>query len=94
MKKLKFILIVVLIGIGQAFKWVWKKIKGFVKWVLSKTTVDEKVVEVVEEVSDRVKVMKKEVKDVKKALGEAVDQSQDIVEAAKGKKRRGRPKKS
>ena len=87
MKKLKFILIVALIGIGQAFKWVWKKIKGFVKWEFSKTTVDE-------EVSDRVKVMKEEVKDVKKALGEAVDQSQDIVKAAKGKKRRGRPKKS
>ena len=43
MKKLKFILIVILINIGAAFKWVWKKIKGFVKWVFSKTTVDEKV---------------------------------------------------
>jgi cytoskeletal protein RodZ len=94
MKKLKFILIVILISIGAAFKWVWKKIKGFIKWVFSKTTVDEKVVEVVEEVSDRVKVVREEIKDVKKALGEAVDQSQDIAKAAKGKKRRGRPKKS
>jgi F0F1-type ATP synthase membrane subunit b/b' len=94
MKKLKFILIVILISVGEALKWVWRKIKGFIKWVFSKTTVDEKVVEVVEEVSDRVKAVKKEVKDVKKALGDAVDESQDIVEAAKGKKRRGRPKKS
>ena len=36
----------------------------------------------------------KELKDVKKALGNVVDQTKDVAGAVKGKKRRGRPKKS
>ena len=48
MKKLKLVLTAILTGIKNAFRWVWKKIKSFIKWVFSKTTIDEKVIEVAE----------------------------------------------
>ena len=54
------------------------------KWVWSKTTVDEKAIAAVEEVKSRAKNVAAEMSDV-------VEQSKDVIDAAKGKKRRGRP---
>ena len=70
-----------------------KYLKRFWNWLLGKTTIDEKIEEVVEEVLDRVEVIKEEVADVKKAAKEVASQAGDVIDAAKGKKRRGRPKK-
>jgi len=71
-----------------------EKIKQFWNWLLSKTTLDEKIKEVYKEVKDRAKEMAAELEDVKKATKNVVSQSKDIIGASKGKKRRGRPKKS
>jgi|TARA_B110000977_G_scaffold90045_1_gene119612 hypothetical protein len=54
------------------------------KWVWSKTTVDEKAIAVVKEVKSRAK-------NVATEMGDVVEQSKDVIDAAKGKKRRGRP---
>ena len=70
-----------------------KHLKRFWNWLLGKTTIDEKIEEVVEEVLDRVEVIKEEISDVKEAASRVIDQSKYIVNAAKGQKRRGRPKK-
>jgi predicted HAD superfamily Cof-like phosphohydrolase len=70
-----------------------KHLKRFWHWLLGKTTIDEKVEEVIEEVLDRVEVIKEEIADVKEAASEVINQAGDVVDAAKGKKRRGRPKK-
>tara|TARA_R110000751_G_scaffold110180_1_gene207705 strand:+ start:1004 stop:1219 length:216 start_codon:yes stop_codon:yes gene_type:complete len=69
------------------------KFKEFWNWLLGKTTLDEKFIEVIDEVKDRAKEMSSELKDVKKALKNVVAQSKDVIDASKGKKRRGRPKK-
>ena len=73
--------------------WNFSPKKGW-EWIWSKTTVDEKAAEIVDEVKERVAVVKEEIKDVKDAVKEVVDQAEDVVEAVKGKRRRGRPKKS
>jgi len=62
-------------------------------WIWSKTTVDEKAVEVVKETKRRAKRVKEELQDVKEEIKDVVEQSKDVVAAAKGTKRRGRPKK-
>jgi len=54
------------------------------KWVWSKTTVDEKAIAVVKEVKSRAK-------NVAAEMGDVVEQSKDVIDAAKGTKRRGRP---
>ena len=66
-------------------------------WLLGKTTVDEKVVEVVREAKKDIKVVKarakrvaEETKDVVSAAKEVVRQSKDVVDAARGGQRRGR----
>jgi hypothetical protein len=69
------------------------KFKEFWNWLLGKTTLDEKFIEVIDEVKDRAKEMSSELKDVKKALKNVAAQSKDVIDASKGKKRRGRPKK-
>ena len=69
------------------------KFKEFWNWLLGKTTLDEKFIEVIDEVKDRAKEMSSELKDVKKALKNVATQSKDVIDASKGKKRRGRPKK-
>jgi len=61
-------------------KRLWKKL-----W--SKTEVDDIVIE-------RAKRVKEELKDVGASLKEVGNQAGDVVEAAKGKKRRGRPRKN
>jgi len=93
MQSIKLILIIILVGIKEIFRWIWNKIKSFFKWIFSKTTIDEKVIEVAEEIADRAKVVNEEIKDVKEALKEVANQSKDVAKAAKGQKRRGRPKK-
>ena len=70
-----------------------KKIKQFWNWLLGKTTIDEKAIEVFKEAKSRAKEMSDEFQDVKKALKNVVAQSKDVIDASKGKKRRGRPKK-
>ena len=73
-------------------------------WLLGKTTVDEKVVEVVKEVKEDIKIIRErakrvaeEAKDVQAAVKEVVKQSKDVVDAARGGQRKGRksyPKKN
>ena len=70
-----------------------EKLTQFWNWILGKTTLDEKAVEFYDEAKDRAKEMAKEFKDVKKALKNVASQSKDVINASKGKKRRGRPKK-
>ena len=70
-----------------------EKLTQFWNWLLNKTTLDEKAVEVYDEVKDRAEEMADEFKDVKKALKNVAAQSKDVIDASKGKKRRGRPKK-
>ena len=72
--------------------WTFSLEKGW-NALLSKTTLDEEVKAVIDEAEDRYKAVIEEAKDVLKAVEEVADQAQDVVEAAKGKKRRGRPKK-
>ena len=59
-------------------------------WLLGKTTVDEKVVEVVEEVKADIKEVRaraakvvKEAKEVGEAVKKVVKESKDVVDAAK-----------
>ena len=68
-------------------------LKRFWNWLLSKTTVDEKIIKTVEETKERIGTIKEEIQDVKAAAKEVVKQSKDVVEAAKGQKRQGLPKK-
>jgi hypothetical protein len=70
-----------------------EKLTQFWNWILGKTTLDEKAVEIYDEVKDRAEEMAEEFKDVKKALKNVAVQSKDVISASKGKKRRGRPKK-
>ena len=77
--------------IGKAI-WTFSLEKGW-NWVWAHTTIDEKAAEVVDEAGRRIKNIKQEAKDVVKAVKEVGNQVEDVVEAAAGKKRRGRPKK-
>ena len=72
-------------------------LKRFWSWLLGKTTIDEQIVDAYEDAKDkaediadkveeRVKAIQEELKDVKEAMGKVVDQVEDVVEAAKGKK--------
>ncbi len=72
--------------------WNFSLKKGW-DWIWSKTTVDEKAIEVVKETKRRAKRVKEEFQDVKAEVKDVVKQSKDVVDAAKGKTRRGRPKK-
>ena len=54
------------------------------------TDVDEKAEAALIEVKARIAEMKKEIADVQEAAKSTVAQSKDVVDAAKGKKRRGR----
>jgi|TARA_R110000744_G_scaffold7809_1_gene26783 hypothetical protein len=47
----------------------------------------------VNEIKSRITKILFELKDVKKALKNVISQSKDVIDASKGKKRRGRPKK-
>ncbi len=71
-----------------------KKIKSYFKRLWSalwaSTDLDERAAEAIQEAKQRVKVMKSELVDVKNALKNAANQTKDVFDAAKGKKRRGR----
>tara|TARA_R110000824_G_scaffold241912_1_gene430684 strand:- start:190 stop:447 length:258 start_codon:yes stop_codon:yes gene_type:complete len=70
-------------------------LKKGVDFLLNKTTVDEKIVEIAKETGRRLDNMKEEIKDVGKAAKETINQLDDIVDAAKGEERKGRkPKKN
>ena len=56
----------------------------------AKTDLDEKAEAALKEAKARIALMKKELVDVKNAAKNVVAQSKDVVDAAKGKKRRGR----
>ena len=56
----------------------------------AKTTIDEKAEAALKETKTRLKAMKRELVDVKKAFKNVANQSKDVFDAAKGKKRRGR----
>jgi hypothetical protein len=60
----------------------------------SKTEVDDKIIAAAKEGKARVKRMGEELSDVGDSLKEVVNQAGDVVDAAKGKKRRGRPRKN
>jgi hypothetical protein len=72
--------------------WNFSLKKGW-DWVWSKTEIDEKAIEVVEETKRRAKRVKEEMADVATELKEVKEQAKDVVAAAKGGKRRGRPRK-
>ena len=71
-----------------------EKVKLYVvrvwNWLLGKTTIDEKVVEVVTEAKKRATRVKQELGDVADAVEKTIDQLDDVVDAAKGKPRKGR----
>lgn len=71
-----------------------KLLKKFWDWVLGKTTIDEKVIAAAKEVKRRADLVNQEVKDVKKAVKEVGKQIGDVADAAEGKPRKGRKKKS
>ena len=67
-----------------------KHLKSFWNWLKSLTTLDERAVKLHGETKDRLGEVIKELKDVKKAAENVVDQSKDVVDAVKGNKKRGR----
>ena len=75
-----------------------QKIKNYFKrlWnaLWNSTTIDEKAEAALKETKSRLYEMKKELIDVKNALKNAASQSKDVIDAAKGKKRKGRKPKN
>lgn len=69
------------------------QLKKLWNWILNLTTLDEKIVELAEEVETRIDRVKEEVADVVQSAKEVKNQIADVKDAVKGKKRRGRPKK-
>ena len=67
----------------EYFKRLWNAL-----W--ASTDVDEKAEAALIEVKARIAEMKKEIADVQEAAKSTVAQAKDVVDAAKGKKRRGR----
>ena len=53
-------------------------------WLLGKTTIDERVSEVVTETKRRAKLVKEEVNELTSTIEEVLEQAKDISEAAKG----------
>ena len=67
----------------EYFKRLWNAL-----W--ASTDLDERAVAAIKEAKARIAEMKKELADVKHAAKNTVAQAKDVVDAAKGKKRRGR----
>ena len=71
-----------------------EKLKSYFKrlWnaILDSTDLDERAIAAVKEAEARLAEMKKELVDVKNAAKNVVAQSKDVLDAAKGKKRRGK----
>ena len=60
----------------------------------ARTTIDEKAEAALKETKTRLKAMRKELVDVKNAFKNVANQSKDVFDAAKGKKRKGRKPKN
>ena len=71
----------------KLIKKLWSKL-----W--SKTTIDEKAIAKAKQIKKRTKAVIEEVNDVGAAIKEVANQVGDIADAAKGKARKGRKKKS
>ena len=56
--------------------------------------IPDEIEDTIKETNRRVKAVKKEIKDVAKSTKEVINQAGDVVDAAKGKKRRGRKPKN
>ena len=71
-----------------------QKIKNYFKrlWnaLLDSTDLDERAIAAIKEAEARLAEMKKELVDVKKAAKNVAAQTKDVIDAAKGKKRRGK----
>ena len=71
-----------------------QKIKSYFKrlWnaLLDSTDLDERAIAAIAEAKVRVDEMKKELADVKRAAKNVAAQTKDVLDAAKGKKRRGK----
>ena len=67
----------------EYFKRLWNAL-----W--ASTDLDEKAEAALKEAKARIAEMKKELADVKHAAKNTIAQTKDVVDAAKGKKRRGR----
>ena len=71
-----------------------QKLKSYIKrlWnaIWDSTDLDERAIAAIKEAKARVAEMKKELADVKNAAKNVVNQSKDDVDAAKGKRRKGR----
>jgi hypothetical protein len=65
-------------------------LKRFWNWLLGKTTVDEKIVEKVQQIKVRAERIEKEIGDVVVAVKEVGKQASDVTKAAAGAPRRGR----
>lgn len=65
-------------------------LKRFWNWLLGKTTVDEKIVEKVQQIKVRAERIEKEIEDVVVAVKEVGKQASDVAKAAAGAPRRGR----
>ena len=83
--------------LNRFWNWLSTSVKKGWAWLLNQTTVDEKVVEVVEEVKEDIEVIRarakrvaEETRDVLEAAKEVGKQAKDVVEAAKGAPRKGR----
>ena len=71
-----------------------KLIKKWWSKLWSKATIDEKAIAKAKEIKKRTKAVIEEVNDVGAAIKEVANQVGDIADAAKGKARKGRKKKS
>tara|TARA_R110000787_G_scaffold1994_1_gene8278 strand:+ start:2577 stop:2834 length:258 start_codon:yes stop_codon:yes gene_type:complete len=65
------------------FKKLWNAI-------LDSTDIDERAAAALKEANSRISEMRKELADVKKAAKNVVSQSIDVIDAAKGNKRKGK----
>ena len=86
-------LVVVLVVIGAAIYYFGFYKRGKINDRDGDYIPDE-IEDTIEETKRRAKAVKTELKDVKKATKEVVNQAGDVIDAAKGKKRRGRKPKS
>jgi uncharacterized protein YoxC len=97
MKLFLFILVVILLGAGAVVYFIKKgkiadRDDDLIPDVVEDTIEDVK--EKAATVKRRAKAVKKELKDVGVAIKEVAKQSKDVVDAAAGKKRKGRKPKS
>ena len=97
MKLFLFILVVILLGAGAVVYFIKKGKIADSDGDLIPDVVEDTIEEVKEKAilaKLRAKAVKKEIKDVGVAIKEVAKQTKDVVDAAKGKQRKGRKPKS